>query len=539
MPRNPSPATRTTLYRLDDVPELSEAIRDKYLSGDAFDATPTTVGGREALLVSGSMTTERVAWASTVHALTSLQVELGNVTAASALIIRRGDDAAWALTYGMGFQLLDQAKVDGGFGQRIAIRVADPNDLSSITRTTLDQRSRTDRLSIPSGDHLRGFGVGDFGELVTRLVGKAEIPSLTGGEKPIRIRGADALSVPLGRRPDQLIADLDVLESTLAKLAAPELEILEQLVAVKNAPDLVDELDRALDAALADPSNARLGLSWPHERIDENGTPSSFRLTRPGLRSPEAADDIPELDVLLAGLGEGPDFLAKLKITKVQLYRDAAGTEAISAAIPALRWLTFEIEKDGKRYCLYDGRWYLMDQRYAEKLRVQIQAIFERQAPVQLPDWPAGYDEAAYNAHSATILGGTLLDRRLVRTSQHPRGIEVCDILDPSGALVHVKKLDGSAAASHLIGQALVSADALLYDDEARDAFRGRVSEAGGDPDNIPDRIRTVVLGVARTTRPIAADDLFTFTQVTLARSVAQLEGRGVHVYVAPVARAT
>ncbi|MDN5851875.1 MAG: TIGR04141 family sporadically distributed protein [Actinomycetia bacterium] len=361
MTRSPSPATRTTLYRLDDVPELSQAIRDKYLNGDGFESTPTIVGGREAMLVCGSMTTERVAWATTVHALTSLQVELGNVTAASALIIRRSDDAAWALTYGMGFQLLDQAKVDGGFGQRIAIRVADPNDLSSITRTTLDQRSRTDRLSIPSGDHLRGFGVGDFGELVTRLVGKAEIPSLTGGEKPIRIRGADALSVPLGKHPNQLVADIDVLEAMLARPAAPELEVLEQLVAVKNAPDVVDELDRALDAALADPSNARLGLSWPHERIDENSTPSSFRLTRPGLRSPEASDGIPELGDLLAVLGDGHDLLARLKSTKVHLYRDAAGTEAISAAIPALRWLVFEIVKDGKRYCLYDGRWYLMD----------------------------------------------------------------------------------------------------------------------------------------------------------------------------------
>lgn len=414
-----------------------------------------------------------------MHALTALQVELGNVTAASALVIRRSDDGAWALTYGMGFQLLDQSKVDGGFGQRIAIRVADPSELSSITRTTLDQRSRTDRLSIPSGDHLRGFGVGDFGELVTRLVGKAEISSLTGGEKSIRIRGADALSVPLGKRPDRLIADLDVLEATLSMPAASEMEILEQLVAVKNAPDLVDELDRALDAALADPRNARLGLSWPHERIDENGTPSSFRFTRPGLRSPEAADGIPELDALLAVLGDGANLLAKLKSTKVQLYRDVEGTEAISAAIPALRWLAVEIDKDGKRYCLYDGRWYLMDQRYAEKLRAQVTTIFDRQPPVQLPGWPAGHDEAAYNAHAAKLLGGTLLDRKLIRTSQHPRGIEACDVLDPEGTLIHVKNLDGSAAASHLIGQALVSADALLYDDEAREAFRQRVVDAG------------------------------------------------------------
>ncbi len=85
--------------------------------------------------------------------------------------------------------------IDPGFGQRIALRTADARELNSLTRTTLDQRSMTDRISIPSGDHLRGFGIGDFGEVVTRLVAKATIPELAGGAKPLRIRGADALSL--------------------------------------------------------------------------------------------------------------------------------------------------------------------------------------------------------------------------------------------------------------------------------------------------------------------------------------------------------
>jgi uncharacterized protein (TIGR04141 family) len=185
----------------------------------------------------------------TLSGLTSQPVVLGNTTAAAVLVIRNGAESAWALTYGMGFQLLDQAKVDGGFGQRIAIRVADPNELNSLTRTTLDQRSRTDRFSIPSGDHLRGFGVGDFGELVTRLVAKARISSLTGGSKPIRIRGADALSVPLGRKPEALIADLDTLDGILDRPAVSGLEVLEQLVAVKHDPERIDALEISLSEA--------------------------------------------------------------------------------------------------------------------------------------------------------------------------------------------------------------------------------------------------------------------------------------------------
>ena len=478
-----------------------------------------------------------MSWAPTLHVLTSQPVALGNTTAAAVLLIRKGEEDAWGLTYGMGFQLLDQAKVDGGFGQRIAIRVADPHELNSITRTTLDQRSRTDRFSIPSGDHLRGFGVGDFGELVTRLVAKAEIPSITGGARPIRIRGADALSVPLARKPDDLVTDLDVLEDILARPAAEGLEVLEQLVAIKHNPELTEALEAALTEALADPTNPRIGLSWPHERIDENGTPTSFRLSAAGHR--EVQDGTPELATILDVLvRENPnDRLDRLKRIRIQLYRDEAGDEPISTAIPGLRWLAFETEQDGKRYCLHDGNWYLMDQNYAAKLRARTQAIFERSPGIALPVWPAGLDEATYNALAAGALGGTLLDRRLIYTDLHHRGIEVCDVLTPEGILVHVKSLEASSPASHLLAQALVSTDALLHDEEARTRFRDRVQEKGGDVNHIPTPVRTVVLGMARKGRIITSGDLFTFTQVTLVRNVAALQGRGVDVFVAPIER--
>lgn len=216
MPRPPSPATRTTLYRITGVSSLDHGIQAKYLHRD-FEATKVTVGGREALLVYGAMITQIAGWSATLQALTNKDVALGNRTAAAVLIIRANstylnpastyddDDGnvAWALTYGMGFQLLDQARVDNGFGQRLAIRTVNPKDLSSLTHATLDHRARIERSTIPGGDNLRAFGAGDVGELVTRLVAKAEIPSLTAGAKPIRIRGADALSVPLGRSPDR------------------------------------------------------------------------------------------------------------------------------------------------------------------------------------------------------------------------------------------------------------------------------------------------------------------------------------------------
>ena len=51
---------------------------------------------------------------------------------------------------------------------------------------------------------------------------KAGITSLTGGKQPIRIRGADALSLQLAKKPDDLVKDLDVLAAILGQKAVPE-----------------------------------------------------------------------------------------------------------------------------------------------------------------------------------------------------------------------------------------------------------------------------------------------------------------------------
>lgn len=542
MARKPSIAARTSLYRLLGVADLASGVQKKYLDDTNYTKTKTDVAGRTALLVQGTMRTPSVSWAGTLHTLTGETVQLGNETAAAVLLIRDDDEQAWALTYGMGFQILDQTKVDGGFGQRIAIRTADPRDLNSLTRTTLDHRSRTDRFSIPGGDHLRGFGVGDYGEIVSRLIAKAEVKDLTGGAKPIRIRGADALSVPLGKKPAQLVKDLEVLTKILDRDPPADLAVLEQLVAIRNKPELVEALEGDLEAALTDPTKAdRLSLSWPHERIEENSPPTSYKVRGAGhSASRKVHDGDPTLNDLLVPLAKADEGkrLETLKGLQVMLFRDADGTEPISAAIPGLHWLAFETDRDGKRYCLHDGRWYLMDQDYADKLRSRTEAILARQPDFIFPDWPIGEDEAAYNRRLAAALNGTFLDAKLIRTVLHRRGIEACDVLTGTGVLVHVKYLKTSAPASHLLAQALVSADALLHDEEARTKLRELVKAEGGDPATVSEKLRTVVLGLGYHGKPLTAASLFTFTQVTLARQVAFLEAQGVEVLVGTIPRA-
>lgn len=539
MSRKPSPSARTTVYRLRRLPTLKDAVIPKYLSEGGFLSHPARVGGRDALLVTGTIRAERVRWASRLSTLAGTEVHLGSAYAAALLLIEDGADQAWAITYGLGFHLFDRAFLDPGFGMRFAIRTATPEAIQSLTRSELDHRARTDRSSIPAGATLPGFGMGGFGEVVTRISGAAEVDGLTIGEGRFRVHAADALSLPLAKAPEALIRDLDAISTTLALDAKPELKALEQFVRVKHK-ETIQRLEAELRSELLNEGKGRLSIGWPHERVHESGTPSSYRLVGTGRRDIGIGDGLPTLDEIVERvIGKNPDDpLSATKTIKVQLFRDGDGEEPMSGEIPVINWLFYEIELGSIRYCLFDSFWYAMDTDYAVQLDSRISQIFAREPRVDLPTWHIADcgDEATYNRMAASFLGGIVLDRRFVRTTQNPRGFEACDIITPKGDLVHIKNVYRSSEASHLIAQAVVSTSALRYDNEARQKLREIVVESGGDTEWVQRRPDSVVLGMARSC-PVTASDLFSFTQVTLSRLDISLAMSGVQLTVAPIHR--
>lgn len=540
---------RTTIYRLTRVKDLRDALRSKYLERDGFEAADVTVGGRQALLLTGAMTKDAAAWCEVVATLTGSDVAIGGATPAGVLLVRPLSEAmddpqvAYALTYGMGFQFLEPGRLDSLFGQRIAIRTAEPDKLRSLTVTTMDGRSRTSRATIPQGDGLLGFGIGEIGEAVSRVVAIANLPDLSRSDgKPVQVRGADALNVPIGCTPDEVIADIDMLERLLAVQPPAALKILEQLTAVKN-PETKKALDRLLSAVL-DGADGTIGLAWPHERVDENGTPDSWIPRNLWPRGENTArQGQPEWSEISGVLGTYPtgQRLDRLDRASIQLFRDSGGQEPISQAIPLRRWVAFQTELDGRAYALYDGAWYQIHHEYANNIDSRTRAIFAKTVDdIEFPLWSNANDEAAYNLQLAETIGGVCLDRKLITTDLHRRGIEACDVYLPDGTLIHVKRTERSTAASHLLAQALVSADALCNDQEARQKLRQRISAEGGDPSMLGMKPARVILAMHRSDGPgLTAEELFTFTKVNLVRQTSSLEERGVHVRIVSVGSAS
>lgn len=568
-----SAETRMTLYRIVGMTSLRDALRDKYLELDTFECRSITVGGRPSFLVVGKTEEKDARWSSILAGLSGETISLKNSSAAAVLLIQdtekarldnegvqetppdeqdnknNAEDTAWALTFGMGFQLLEQKYVDHGFGQKIAIRAANPAGLNSISKTTLDERPRIERSTIASGGPLRSFGFEDLGDLATRLVTEGEIAGIGQNGKPVKIKGADSLSLPLSKDPNQFLSDLEKIKTTLnLKPSSDELAALEQLALVKDEGRL-DELDKALLEAINQENSALLTISFPHELIDEYGDAGAYKLRGTGQRS--ARDYLPTLEALLAPIRKAPTSSRKQKLDglSVQLFRESDDNNPISPKINVKKWFAFQTEIEGQRYYLHNGKWFSMNRDYASFVRRRTREIFNRGSPIgELPDWSivdiADKDqqkvenaELRYNRILAEHLEGLCLDQKLVRSELHRHGIEACDVLLKDGTFIHVKHIDSSAPASHLLAQALVSTEVLTYDKQAQENLKKHIAAVGGNPDEYKSRPSRVVIVMAKKSLRLGPNDLFTFTQVNLARQVAQLEQQQVPVHIASIAR--
>jgi uncharacterized protein (TIGR04141 family) len=436
----------------------------------------------------------------------------------------------------MGFQMLEPSLIDPGLGRRLLIRCGKPDQIKSVTHSRLDSSAFVARTSIPGGDDIRGFGASELGDFVSRLVGPAQIKGLLAGAggAGVEIRAADSFNAPLAKDGNLLISDLDAIEDILMLEPIPELAVLEHIRPLKSSASVLSTLKDRLDAALANDEELKLGLAWPTELADEAMPFSHFNISGLPQRGEVVEGHI--LDDILAPLrplSDGERF-ARLERMKVQAFSD--DEDPISNNLPARQWLSFETNVDDHRYCLHDGRWYVVDEGLDQLLKERLTHLFHAPSPLgELPPWPINMDEATYNQILAEHLNGVCLDRKLIQCAANQKGFESCDVLTPDGTYVHVKKVGRSTGASHLFAQAGVSAQTLLDDSTALVALREAVSRAGGDPAWISDRPEKTVL-VMGNKKILTEDSLFAFSGMRLLRLVDECRRQNLELLVAPIA---
>lgn len=549
-----SATRKTSLYRLRSggpvaEEDLAAFVVPRYLDRDGFTVTTVDNEGVRGLRVTGTVAPGEADWCKPLAALIGQDVAEENRTSFGLLLVRT-EIAVYGIAYGMGALMIDQSRIDPGFGIEFAIRCLDKDKITRVRRQLMDARGRSDENSVTRGENISGFGIEQFGEIVTRISGHVENVPLTftrDRKRTARITGDDRkITLQLAETPADLMADLRSIEEACARPdPLPEFEFIAHVRPLDPKSGQARRLDDLFDARLGEDEAGSVALAVPGECRDHYDRAEAFTVTLAGKATLHHELDVDPILTAVRPLPAGKRLRA-LRAGRVQMFEDTDENHALSRLVPADQWLTAEIPDGSARYFYWQGRWHEIGAEYLAIVESRIAKLLARPASVTLPPWTPSvpgedHHEDWFNKQIAQQPGYVLLDKKNVHTSFfRGGGLEIADALGPQGQLVCCKKADSSTAPlNHLFAQSRVAVETLRHNRDAQDKFAAKIDRlAPGHPVGLLSGKPVVVLGIMlKDGKPVTAGSLFAFAKISLLHTETVLAGMGVRLEIVSISR--
>jgi len=394
----------------------------------------------------------------------SLDINEISVSSASGVLFIKTEGRIFAFTFGYGRNLLKLDCYELNFGLKVALNRIHPNKLRSLDLRTYEDMMFATRKQASRVADLGAFGLDVSRDLLRAVTGEPEDKSFAK-----RLTGADALTFTAQITIDQLGEKCkQILQAYYDDKYKQYFEWVDHLNEVRD-PSLIDFLNSKLEEAIKQKNIEKLYLA-PPEVIDWQFI-DKFRIT--GTRQREY-DDL-DIEEYLDALGDKVNTLTVEKLKSYKVSVRWAGNEQFQYQWSLFNCIVWETIQDGHLYVLIEGKWFKVDNNFAERVKKFVQSV---PSPVyDLPAAKTGERESEYNLRVAQEDDSFIcLDKVLVKPEDAATSIEFCDLLSSKRQIIHVKKRTRSATLSHLFAQGTVSARVFLQDGSVRKEIRKKIA---------------------------------------------------------------
>jgi uncharacterized protein (TIGR04141 family) len=458
--------------------------------------------------------------------------ELTNRTNAAVLLIHR-NKRAFAITFGHGRHLLNEAALESDFGLKAALNSLRHDSLRSVDSFAIEEQTVHKRSQASRASGLEVFGI-DVSHDIMRAV--------TGIPRPeVALQAVSGNGGTLSISAHTDFKGLGPLTDRLFSLSRKR-TYREHFAWVDNVrrvtdPRIVVDLDEKLIADLK--KAAPQSYLAPPEPVEWE------QILQFGYTHARKQRDV---DMNLATyLGNvDPEELTAETVREDWVYAYGENEHDALDRWTVYDCLVFESSHAGKKFVLTAGSWFEIAATFAQQILRQVEQIAKPKLP--LPRVGQNQDgslesETLYNERVANQDRSiALLDRQIARCQGASTGIEVCDLLTEDKDLIHVKhRKGGSSSLSHLFAQGRMSAEALLRDRDFRQDARQflkriRPSLQARIPVSKPDPRRyRIVFAILGTDTDSPGEDLPFFSQLNLARTSQALSELGYKIGIAGI----
>jgi uncharacterized protein (TIGR04141 family) len=379
-------------------------------------------------------------------------------SSASAVLLVEQKGRTYLLTFGYGRGMIEDGVIESRFGLVATLNAIHPERIRSLDRRSFERVQRHSREQTSQDSGFSAFGLNVEQDLVRAVTGTPS--DLDYGE---RFAGHDSLAVAircnLNSLPELLESYKELSDRTDYKARYP----------------WIDNIAEVSDSAVRTQLDTVLVRHIQRQELD------SITLCAPELLNWQEVEGFAyrsAQSALVTADLEWDAYFSEVRppreVTVNHLKRDRIACLRTDGGGPLQTWslrncIAAEVVHKGNRFVLSEGKWYRIDQTYAERVVDAVQHI--PRTAVLLPS----YDHDSEEAYNEAVAGSSngliaLMDRKLVRTDTASGSIEFCDLYDSEKRLFHIKRYGASSVLSHLFAQGLVSARLTLSDRAFREA---------------------------------------------------------------------
>jgi len=468
-------------------------------------------------------------WIEFIQPSLDLDLDEMNVSNASGVLFIKTEGRFFAFTFGYGRNLLKADCYELNFGLKVTLNRIDPNKLRSLDLRTYEDMMLATRKQTSRGADLGVFGLDVSRDLLRAVTGEPKDKSFAK-----RLTGADALTFTAQITIDQLGEKCkQILEAYYDDRYKQYFEWVDHLNEVRDS-NLIKLLNSKLEEAIRNRNIEKLHLA-PPEVIDWQSV-DKFRIS--GTRQREY-DDL-DIEEYLDALGEKINSLTVKKLKSYRVSVRWVANEQFQDKWSLFNCIVWETTHEGRLYVLIEGKWFEIDNSFAERVKSFVQSI---PPPVyKLPTPKIGEQEFDYNQRVAQEDDNFIcLDRVLIKPIDFATPIEFCDLFSDKKQFIHVKKKTRSATLSHLFAQGTVSARIFLQDGSAREEIREKIAtmdngkkflelipETSQRP--VPSDYEVTYVIISKKTGSDVTSLLPFFSQLNLMQNAKILQGMGYRV---------
>jgi len=405
------------------------------------------------------------------------KLELFTSIAKAALLVRVDvgtETRVFAVCFGHGYLLLNQAAWEERFGLRTVLNVIDQNNLRRIDKKSQSSMPKDAHEQVSQASSIAAFGIDVEQDLVRGIAGESK-----DGRFGTIVSGKDALSVSVPLSAMDLPAFLGhCYERYLSEDYKEHFAWIDHIEEVRD-PSILASLDGRMIERLKSEGPGTLWMAVPDliDWTDVAGFKYSMR-----VRNPAPVQDDIQLQDFLAGLRENER--ESLDINMLRQRRVYCLSASLEKSLRS--WTIYnciyceEIDTtNGNVYLLSNSKWYEVEGDYARQVNGEYQRFRDLAPtctlPVYDPKDDPDFDEGHYNEGVAGANAAfALLDgpRYLVQHGGSKGSVEICDLYSNKNQFIHVKRYGSSRVLSHLFSQGVVPAELFLVDP----SFRAKVN---------------------------------------------------------------